>query len=62
MIDQLLEEIRKLQEAHSLLEKLYYEIGPYKLHEIIHKNYYSNEDANSMINNLDRYFDFDDSE
>lgn len=62
MLDEFLKEILNLQEAHRLLEKLYYELGPYNLHKIIHDNFYSNEDANKLIHDLDKYFDFDDSE
>ncbi len=51
-IEMLMMEIEKLQEAHSLLERVYNGIGPYGYGKIDEKTRYD----------LNDYFGFDDSE
>lgn len=51
-LDAVLHDIKKLQEAYKILEKIYIDIGPYSRNEV------SRETLLSMNN----FFEFDDSE
>jgi hypothetical protein len=52
MIDKLLEELNRLQEAEALLKEIYSEIGPYNKAPI----------WDQTMTRLNKYFKFDDSE
>lgn len=52
VMEQMLEELGKLKEAHDLLDDIYLEIGPYKDRQV------TNVTWNKVLN----YFEFDDSE
>lgn len=59
MLDKLIKEIEKLQEAKDLLESLYFQIGPYNFRQIIRKHF---PEPTKTISRLEHFFDFDDSE
>jgi len=61
MVDKLIEEVEKLQEAKNLLEYLYYGIGPYKIRPVIEEHFNEHE-SRDLIRGLDHFFNFDDSE
>ena len=51
ILKQLLEEIEKLKQSEELLEQIWSELGPY-----------STQLPDSLMNNIRKYFKFDDSE
>lgn len=61
MIDKLIEEVEKLQEAKNLLESLYSNIGPYEFRNII-REHFPDYESTKFISRLEYFFDFDDSE
>lgn len=60
-LDNFLNDLYKLQEGSSLLESLYYGIGPYNFRNLIRDNF-EREEAMKITSRLERYFEFDDSE
>lgn len=60
-LDNFLNDLLKLQEGNSLLESIYFNIGPYRLREFLYENL-PKDDAIKITSRLERYFDFDDSE
>jgi hypothetical protein len=51
-LDKLLEEIARLKEANELLDKVWTEVGPYNNEKI----------SDKTMRELQRFFNFDDSE
>jgi len=60
-LNNFLNDLYQLQEAASLLESLYYELGPYRFRNLIQENF-PRDEAIKITSRLERYFEFDDSE
>jgi hypothetical protein len=56
-LDKFVSEIEKLKKAHKLLERVWLSHGTYRLREYLSDGLYP-----EIINEIEKYFDFDDSE
>lgn len=63
VLDKIIEEIKELQEAQKLLGELYNALGsPYDIRKILHDREVFKGAACKLIDQLEKFFGFDDNE